>query len=270
MVTQSKEVGIIVPPASHGDARDMSADPGVGCRQVTSPHFEDKYFDDIRDNYFKPILDDVFAEHGQTIRLVGDVGCGNGLFTAWLKESHNITLYGFDGSEYALKLASMRRFDKLIRTPDLSSSTLQADDNSFDLIVNKDVLEHLLRPEHLLREIARILKPNALLLVSVANEFDLWKRIQFVFTNNIDTHNYFPSAREWNRPHIRFFTSGGLRELLGLCGFQVVKDYSWFFTHKLPIFHRVPGYMVVFRGLAKLYPSQFAQAITLLARKRNW
>jgi len=231
-------------------------------------HFKNKYIDDIQNNYFKFILDDVFKKYSKNIKSMGDIGCGNGIFSAYLKEVHDIELYGFDASEYALECASQNGFDQIFLSEDFSVDSLQAEDNYFDFVFNKDILEHLMDPAFLIKEINRILKPEGLFLLHVPNDFNLWKRIKFVFLNNVDTHNYFPDAKEWNRPHIRFFTYSGIKELLQMHGFEIVKNYSSFFAH-FSVIGKIPGCRLIGKWLADKFPSQFSQGITLLARKKE-
>lgn len=230
-------------------------------------YFKNDYIDDIESNYFKPILNEIFVEYGKNIRVMGDVGCGNGIFTAYLKNSYDIKLYGFDGSEYALNRALENGFDEVVLNDDLSVKSLETKAEYFDFIINKDVLEHLMDPEFLLKEIARVLKTNGLFLLHVPNDFNLWKRIEFVFRNNVDTYKYFPDAKEWNRPHIRFFSFEGLKELLHLYGFEIVKSYSSYFVINLPIIQMFPGYSMLGKWLAGKFPTQFSQAFTVLTRK---
>ena len=54
---------------------------------------------------------------------------------------------------------------------DFSSDTLPFDDGIFDLVINKDVLEHLVHPEHLVSEIARITRRGGYALIHVPNHF---------------------------------------------------------------------------------------------------
>jgi len=231
-------------------------------------YFKNEYINNIKVNYFKPIVDDVFKKYGGNIKTVADVGCGNGIFVAYLKKFYNIKLYGFDASEYALEQALQNGFDKIFLSKDFNANPLQAEDNYFDFVFNKDVLEHLIDSAFLIKEITRILKPEGLLLLHIPNDFSLWKRIKFVFLNNVDTHNYFPDAEEWNRPHIRFFTYQGIKKLLEMHGFKIVKNYSSFFAY-FPIINKIPGCMLVGKWLANKFPAQFSQAITLLVRKKK-
>ena len=42
-------------------------------------------------------------------------------------------------------------------------------DNSFDLVLSSEVIEHILEPEHFVQEIARVLKPDGYLLLTTPN-----------------------------------------------------------------------------------------------------
>jgi SAM-dependent methyltransferase len=52
-----------------------------------------------------------------------------------------------------------------MRSEDLENLTF--DDESFDVVVTQDVLEHVLRPNRALAEIARVLRPNGLHIFTV-------------------------------------------------------------------------------------------------------
>lgn len=234
-------------------------------------YFKNDYLDGITINYFEPILDDVFNVYGKEIRAVADVGCGNGLFSAYLKQKWPIKLTGIDASEHALESALAKGFDQVLLCDDFSRLPLNVEDRSFDFVLNKDVMEHLLDPDFLLSEIERVLRPKGLFLLHIPVDFNLWRRLKFVFTNNIDTYNHAPlrcpGAKEWNWPHVRFFTYKGILELLKNHNFRVLKDYSSHFTDSVPLLYHIPGCMRIAKMLAIRNPSQFCQAITLLTQK---
>ena len=233
-------------------------------------HFSEKYIDEIAkvdlvSNYFSPVWLDVVSVTGN-FECMLDIGCGTGQFAAEAKARTGCIIYGVDGSDYALRQAKKIGFESLKLISDFNVDCLPFETEKFDFCLCKDLLEHLLRPEFVLRESHRVLKTNGFLLVHVPNHFTLSGRIRFVFTNEIDTNRYFPGACRWDFPHIRFFTHESLLELLALEGFQVVMDLS----HHFPA---VPGgrNLVPFSNLrkkmARLYPSQFAEGFTFLARK---
>ena len=158
--------------------------------------------------------------------------------------------------------------DEVSVNNDFSTTALEAKDNYFDFVLNKDFLEHLLDPAFLIAEINRVLKPNGLFVLHVPNDFDLFKRIQFVFTNDTDTFNYFPDAEPWNQPHIRFFGYTAIRQLLQSNGFEILQNYSCFFAH-FPIIQRIPCCKTFVKWIASKLPSQFARGLTVLAKKKT-
>lgn len=84
-----------------------------------------------------------------------DVGCGRGDFTnAFSKNVDNI--YGIDISDYCLEHYKTFKFKKC----DLINEKLPFENNTFDIVFSKSVMEHLYYPENLVVEIRRILKPG--------------------------------------------------------------------------------------------------------------
>jgi len=231
-------------------------------------HFDNKFIDDINetlgDNYFSPILDWVFSQ--DRIKSVCDVGCGNGVFTGDIKQKFECDkLIGVDSNQYALEQASNLDFDEIIKVSDFTQDTIPIESSSFDLVICKDVLEHLIDPLFLTCEIARILKTDGYFLVHVPNHFPFWGRLKFLFKNDIDTFSYFPDSSRYDFPHIRFFTLASMEDLLNLSGFKVVKNISYFFAQP-PLLHRIMS--IRFRKfLTNLSTDNFSEGITLLARK---
>ena len=233
-------------------------------------HFPAKFIDDIAkidtdSNYFSPVWKEALSTTGHFGSML-DIGCGNGVFAAEAKRIAGCKLYGVDGSDYAIRQAREVGFESLAVIKDFNVDVLPFEAEQFDFCLCKDLLEHLLRPGFVLREARRVLKPGGFLLVHVPNHFTLHGRIRFLFNNDIDTYGYFPEAKRWDFPHIRFFTHESMVELLGLEGFEVVRDLS----HHFFVFP-LGRYLIPFRGLRRKlverYPSQFAEGFTLLARK---
>lgn len=213
-----------------------------------------------------PIFDDL-CKLGSAPRVL-DIGCGTGFFTQDFKRKSGCYLVGVDGSDYGLAQARERGFDETYLVRDLSGDSIPLPDRSFDLILCKDFLEHLMDPQFVVREAARLLKPGGYFFVLVPNHFPLYFRFKFLFTNRIDTQNYFPEAKEWNFPHIRFFTSRGLSALVEQEGFKVAKRYSSFFPC-VPGLRRFPMGSRMVKWLADRNPDQFATALALLAQKKS-
>ena len=230
--------------------------------------FPDKYLDeiddDLTDNYFTPVIDEILDKIPQPSRVC-DVGCGNGVFSISIKNRTNCTLLGVDGSKHAIVQAKQIGFDDVYEIGDFCSETLPFNDNYFDLVFCKDVLEHLLDPRFLVAEIARITRQNGYCVIHVPNHFPLIGRIRFLLSNNIDTFDYFPLSNRWDFPHIRFFNqqdflglmlSSGLKPVLNLC-------------HHFPSFPKIGRLMptTVKKRISKQFPDSFAEGFTYLFKK---
>jgi methionine biosynthesis protein MetW len=121
-----------------------------------------------------------------------DVGCGDGLLLAMLKEKE-ITGEGVDFSDEAIRKCA----SKGIRaTKHDLNGRLPFDDNSFDWVVALDVLEHQHDPLSLLKEMTRISKMHV--VVGVPNFSSLPARLQ-VLTGRV------PENNKPNKGHIYWF-----------------------------------------------------------------
>lgn len=234
----------------------------------THEHFPDHYIDEIRgdpdDNYFTPVLNEVLENIG-SLRDVCDVGCGNGVFSIAIRQKAACRLAGVDGSRHALDQAKIRGFDELHLIDDFSSSRLPFEDASFDLVLNKDVLEHLLHPDHLVGEIARIVRYGGYVLIHVPNHFPLVGRLRLLFRNTIDPFDYFPESNRWDFPHIRFFTMESLVSLCQRYGLEMICDMGFHFFSPGKLGRLLP--MALKKRLCMLNPDAWTEGYTVLFRK---
>jgi len=249
-------------------APDSNKKPAGG--EPSKEHFPSKYVDDIAKistcgNYFSPVWQDAINRIGK-IEYMLDVGCGNGIFSSEAKRLSGCELHGVDGSEYAIQQARNIGFESLALVTDFNTDRLPFADAHFDFCLCKDLLEHLLRPDFVLGEIYRVLKPGGHLLVHVPNHFPLYGRLKFLCTNDIDTFHYFPGATRWDFPHIRFYTFESLLALVTLKGFRVISNLSHHFS-AIPYGRYLLPFPAMRRWITGKYPSQFAEGLTLLVQK---
>jgi len=164
---------------------------------------------------------------------VVDLGCGNGEFTMKIKEKIGCNrIMGVDIDEKALNEARERGI--IVRKADLNDS-LPFKENSFDVVVSNQVIEHLFYPVRFMKEIYRILKPGGYTVISTEN-LASWDNIfalflgYTLFSMEFDSGLYkignplSPHEKETSKSqlsHVRILTWEGLVELAKFVGFKV-------------------------------------------------
>jgi SAM-dependent methyltransferase len=236
-------------------------------------HFAGKYFEEIdelpeQNNYFVPVLNEVAKSIDWKTARILDVGCGTGLFLVPVIAAGCNDVFGVDGPSEFESRALKRGYREVKTVPDLNRDPLPFPDQTFDLIVSKDVFEHLMDPLFVLSEIRRVLKPGGMFLFHVPNHFPLGARLKFLFANDIDTFSYFMGESRWTFPHVRFYEQSDSLATLRQNGFTVRKDLSWLFA-SLPVLSRISLFKPVLRRLAVRYPNQFAAGYTYLLDRED-
>lgn len=143
----------------------------------------------------------------QDVNTVLDVGSGNGLFCNRLKMSNNKYIVGLDRSFTALKYVYVDKVNADI-------SKLPFKDNSFDLVVTMEVLEHLPIPifSAALKELSRV--SNKYILISVPNDENLkLSLVQCPYCFTAFNPVY----------HMRSFNKSNLTEIINFQGFKVLR-----------------------------------------------
>lgn len=123
-----------------------------------------------------PVLNYVFNKFFETIlnyveltepESILDVGCGEGLVMKKIREKYDdINITGLDISKENLDISKILNPDAKLVLGDIYS--LPFENNSFDLVICTEVLEHLKGPNKGLKEIRRVSKSNS--VISVPNE----------------------------------------------------------------------------------------------------
>jgi SAM-dependent methyltransferase len=100
----------------------------------------------------------LFTRYGiQSGQKLLDIGCGRGEFLRGFIHC-GVQGFGVDRSRAAQIYCPQAE----LRTADLETSPLPFDDNMFDVVYSKSVIEHFYYPEKLFSEIFRVLKPGGL------------------------------------------------------------------------------------------------------------
>jgi 2-polyprenyl-3-methyl-5-hydroxy-6-metoxy-1,4-benzoquinol methylase len=151
----------------------------------------------------------LLSKDNSDIRIL-DVGCSNGSFV-FIANSLGLQAEGVDPSEKAVN-DGIKRGLKL-HLGILNDIAFNSD--SFDAITLHEVIEHVSDPVTLLKECARILRPNGVLLVGTGNT-ESWSRHM-----QKSKWNFFDMKQHGG--HISFFSPKSLNVLASRTGFSVAK-----------------------------------------------
>lgn len=155
-----------------------------------------------------------------------DLGCGDGR-TGSALVSHN-DVYGIDLSEKAVEEAKKKGVKAQVGDVALG---LPFSDETFDVVLIKDVLEHVFDPLGLLQEARRVLKRGGFLFCVLPNGANILNRLVFFFTGDLVDHtgrmNILNEAFPFTG-HIRIISPRLMKRMLGYLGFKVSWEDYWF------------------------------------------
>lgn len=137
-----------------------------------SSGFSDAILDEYRtrgETLTDTILDMTGAKPGSKVL---DVGCGPGLLSMLLYDA-GMEVVGIDYSEDMVRQATKNATDKGmgIEFKRMDAQNMEFADESFDIMVSRDVLWNLPEPDKAYREIVRILKPDGRGLIKDGNYY---------------------------------------------------------------------------------------------------
>jgi len=183
-------------------------------------HMGDMGFPDLK------IVDGNTSVSGKKILNIG----GGNSADLWFLAGKN-SVHVLDGSEVAVEQAAKRGLHAQVSDV---SKRLPLEDGYFDIVVLKDILEHVYESMHLLKEAKRVTKKEGVIIISLPNHFYLPFRFRVLFGGNVIwkslMHNHKLYFEEWNYMHIRFFTWTGVKKMLQTADLKIEKAYWDFGT----------------------------------------
>ena len=141
-----------------------------------------------------------------------EVGCALGFLLVALRHE-GFEVAGVDASAFA-SYYGQTRFEIPIAHGVLEDARF--DDNTFDLVIQKDLLEHVSEPRAHLSETWRVMKPGGRLWLITPNGQANLRPLAAVASSG-PSHE-LPLL---DQGHLSFFTESNLRRLFGDCGFEV-------------------------------------------------
>lgn len=138
----------------------------------------------------------------QKAEAVLEVGCGTGATLRWLKDSgfakHTTGIELFESAA----LIARNNVDKLYVGDAEKLIAAEFSQESFDLVLCLDVLEHMVDPWTFILRIEKLIKPNGMLIGSIPNVRHLSILVDLVLRGRWT----YRSQGILDRTHLRFFT----------------------------------------------------------------
>ncbi|WP_324721933.1 class I SAM-dependent methyltransferase [Salinimicrobium sp. HB62] len=154
--------------------------------------------------------------------VILDVGCATGENGAYLLRNRLAKeVYGIEFGEGMVYEAS-HKINKVFHGDlnELSFRQKVVDESPlFDYILFGDILEHLVYPEHVFKDICKLLKPDGKVVISVPNisHIELFIQVYIKGTWPLNSRGIF------DKTHLRWFTKKDICGLMRNCGIKVVK-----------------------------------------------
>jgi SAM-dependent methyltransferase len=135
-----------------------------------------------------------------------------------------------------------------------------------------DVLEHILDPESLMKEISRVLVEGGTLVVCVPNILNIFNRISFARGEFTDVMDVAHKNGELFSEHIRLFSKQKLETLLKNEGYVLLERHYYFpeaFTEDRWKHLQFLGNLVNLLRLPQIFPSLFALGFLYVCQKHR-
>lgn len=195
-----------------------------------------------------------------------DLGCGNGALGEILQKKFNCQVIGVDSNSKLLSVAK-RKLNKIILGNLDENETLYkiAKEPEFDVIFASAILEHLQKPELVVKKLSKRLKKNGFFLITLPNVAFWQIRLNLLFGKFGYTHSGI-----LDKTHLHFFTIKSATAFL--------KEECHLSVHKLeyefpptPIIHKIARLIPRFgqkleNSLHKNFPNLFAYQIAIVAK----
>jgi SAM-dependent methyltransferase len=152
-----------------------------------------------------------------------DSSAGVGCTAKRIKDNYPAELVCNDISPTCLKLLHSLGVPTFSFDIDENNTFFPFEDGHFDALISLVTLEHLLNPDHFLKESNRILCENGFLYISTPNYAALYYVLRLALTGK-SFHDPITEAYEFNA-HIKYFTYRTMIELVSSKGFVLDTVY---------------------------------------------
>ena len=174
-----------------------------------------------------------------------------GFLEGWFPQA---SFFGLDADPHALDAVRQKNPQNLL--VGASAETLPFPEKRFDFVISLHMVEHLQRPEEFIRETARVLRPDGILILATPNPHGLGAKIM---KSRWDS---------WIPEHISLQPPHKWRRLLADNGFKILRNGTTGLSG-VPVFRKMP--LALFNWVPLFafgyFPWDYGEAYTCIARK---
>lgn len=192
---------------------------------------QSKAYSLVKNDFVRELLGDLAGKR------VLDFGCGGGMFTVHAAKSGASLVLGVDAEQSVLATARLfaerEEVDQLCRFVCSEEFPRFSPLTQFDVILLKDVLEHVEHDLDLLSAARRFVAPGGRIVVSTQNSLSMNFLIEGTYQRIIAGNDEWFG---WDPTHLRFYTTFSLEHKLKQAGFSPI---AWRSVYLIP--YKLPG-----------------------------
>ncbi|MFX0196937.1 MAG: class I SAM-dependent methyltransferase, partial [Candidatus Hodarchaeota archaeon] len=226
-------------------------------------NFSERRLNSDPDGIHSLILDYV-SKSGQLNIL--DLGCGNGVLGQEIRNKYGDKHY-LCGVELDPQCAEMARpyYDNLFVGDIMNLQFLKNSWKKFDLILLVEVIEHLMTPSVVLRNLHHFLKNGSTVYITTPNVAHWSIRLRLAVRGD-----FGPDLLGLDPTHVRFFTFASLEQMLEKTGYDVVSKVPVPWPNGAQAYREYSQRFVrsIQRKLVRYFPRVFAFQMAFFARSK--
>ena len=176
-------------------------------------------------NFFNELIWVIARDNSPRIpSTFADIGCGEGYASAYF-QAKGLEVFAADFSDYGMRLHNPDTLNQI----SFKQCDIVSDDSIYqgtkDLILLKNVLEHVIDAEQLVDNLKKIMHKNSLLVVQVPNDTSNPILDSYRSVHNIRFEDSKPFCPPW---HLRYFSHASLESFLNSMGLEKVMQLGDF------------------------------------------
>ena len=179
--------------------------------------YTDVIYPDVENDYPQKLCNILYKKFMNKKGKLLDIGCGKGTHMACFKNC-GLDVYGID-----------KRIERdYIKRCNIEEDRIPFEDNTFDYIFSKSLIEHIYSPENMLKEAYRVLKPGGKIIIMTPD----WRSDYKIFWDDYT--------------HVHPYTRKSLKDVILIHNFNNVICERFY---QLPIIWKYPK----FKYICKLF-----------------